>query len=196
MGAHVVALAGALRPEPPRRAGAAARAPAPRGRARRAPRHQPARHLQAPQGAARGGARPGPPGGQPARLRARPRPDPRARRLARPLPAAVEREPRRARPPPRPEGLIMYGTYETYDGKPAVRFERVYPHPVERVWRSITVPEELSSWFPSTGELSCCSPTTVEVALREGGAMHFSFAAHAEPMNGRVVELDPPKVFA
>ena len=81
----------------------------------------------------------------------------------------------------------MYGTYETYDGKPAVRFERVYPHPVERVWRSITVPEEMASWFPSR----------VEVDLREGGAMRFTFDEHvAEPMDGRVVELDPPKVFA
>ena len=81
----------------------------------------------------------------------------------------------------------MYGTYETYEGKPAVRFERVYPHPVERVWRSITVPEEMASWFPST----------VEVDLRERGAMHFTFDPNlAEPMDGRVVELDPPKVFA
>jgi uncharacterized protein YndB with AHSA1/START domain len=81
----------------------------------------------------------------------------------------------------------VYGTYESYEGKPAVRFERVYPHPVERVWRSITVPEELASWFPST----------VEVDLREGGAMRFTFDPHlAEPMEGRVVELDPPRVFA
>ena len=81
----------------------------------------------------------------------------------------------------------MYGSYETYEGKPAVRFERVYPHPVERVWRSITVPEEMASWFPST----------VEVDLREGGAMRFTFDEHvAEPMDGRVVELDPPKLFA
>ena len=81
----------------------------------------------------------------------------------------------------------MYGTYETIDGTPSVRFERVYPHPVERVWRSITVPEEMASWFPST----------VEVDLREGGAMRFTFDPHlAEPMDGRVVELDPPRVFA
>ena len=81
----------------------------------------------------------------------------------------------------------MYGTYETYEGKPAVRFERVYPHPVERVWRSITVPEELATWFPST----------IEGDLREGGALRFSFPdAIVQPMDGRVLELDPPKVFA
>ena len=81
----------------------------------------------------------------------------------------------------------MYGTYETYDGKPAVRFERRYPHPVERVWRSVTEPHELERWFP----------TTVEVDLREGGRMHFTFpGGEAEPMDGEVVELDPPRLFA
>ena len=69
----------------------------------------------------------------------------------------------------------MYGTYETYEGKPAVRFERVYPHPVERVWRSITVPEEMASWFPST----------VEVDLREGGAMRFTFDPQPRRADGR-----------
>ena len=81
----------------------------------------------------------------------------------------------------------MYGTYETINGTPAVRFERVYPHAVERVWRMITVPEEMAAWFPST----------VEVDLREGGEMAFSFPEHdVEPMKGRVLELDPPRVFA
>ena len=49
------------------------------------------------------------------------------------------------------------------------------------------VPEELAQWFP----------TTVEVDLREGGEMRFTFpAGEMEPMGGRVVELDPPRVFA
>src|SRR3954452_15035127 len=89
-------------------------------------------------------------------------------------------------PPPRRTDR-MYGTYETLDGGPAVRFERVYPFPVERVWRSVTVPEEMAAWFPST----------VEADLREGGEMRFTFREHdMEPMRGRVVELDPPRVFA
>src|SRR5262245_32571563 len=50
----------------------------------------------------------------------------------------------------------------------------------------ITVPEELAAWFPST----------VEVDLREGGEMRFTFAEYeVEPMSGRVLELDPPRVF-
>ena len=81
----------------------------------------------------------------------------------------------------------MYGTYETIDGKPAVRFERVYPHPVEHVWRSVTEPDELANWFP----------TTVEVDLREGGAMAFTFpGGEMDPMDGSVVDLDPPRRFA
>ena len=81
----------------------------------------------------------------------------------------------------------MYGTYETIDGMPSVRFERVYPHAVDRVWRMITVPEEMAAWFPST----------VELDLREGGEMEFTFPdREVEPMTGRVLELDPPRVFA
>jgi uncharacterized protein YndB with AHSA1/START domain len=80
----------------------------------------------------------------------------------------------------------VYGSYETIDGRPAVRFERRYPHPVERVWRAVTEPAELEHWFPSS----------VAVELREGGAMTFTFREHEmDPMPGRVTELDPPRRF-
>lgn len=81
----------------------------------------------------------------------------------------------------------MYGTYETIDGKPAVSFERRYPHPVDRVWRAVTEPGELAHWFPNT----------VEVDLREGGAMTFTFPdGEMKPMDGSVTALDPPHRFA
>ena len=81
----------------------------------------------------------------------------------------------------------MYGTYEEIDGKPAVRFERRYPHPVDRVWRAVTEPDQLAHWFP----------TTVEVDLREGGEMTFTFpGGEMEPMEGSVTVLDPPRRFA
>ena len=41
------------------------------------------------------------------------------------------------------------GTYLEIDGRPAVRFERVYPHPLDRVWRAVTDPAEMRHWFPS-----------------------------------------------
>ena len=41
------------------------------------------------------------------------------------------------------------GTYLEIDDRPAVRFERIYDHPVDRVWQAITDPNEMSHWFPS-----------------------------------------------
>lgn len=45
------------------------------------------------------------------------------------------------------------GTLETIDGRPVLRFERVPPHSVDRVWRAVSEPAELERWFrrPSTG---------------------------------------------
>jgi uncharacterized protein YndB with AHSA1/START domain len=81
----------------------------------------------------------------------------------------------------------MYGTYETIDGRPAVRFERSYPHPVDHVWRAVTEPAQLARWFP----------TTVEADLREGGEMTFTFpGGELEPIDGRVLLLEPQRRFA
>jgi uncharacterized protein YndB with AHSA1/START domain len=81
----------------------------------------------------------------------------------------------------------MEGTYEKIDGRPAVRFERRLAHPIEAVWRAVTEPDELAAWFP----------TRVEVDLRVGGAMRFTFVDHEHPeMRGEVLELDPPRRFA
>jgi uncharacterized protein YndB with AHSA1/START domain len=38
------------------------------------------------------------------------------------------------------------GTYDEQAG--ALRFERRYAQPIERVWRAITDPEDLEKWFP------------------------------------------------
>lgn len=56
------------------------------------------------------------------------------------------------------------GTYLELDGRPAVRFRRTYPHPVERVWAAVTEPAELEAWFPSA----------VSMDPREGGTIEFS----------------------
>ena len=53
--------------------------------------------------------------------------------------------------------------FHMIDGRPTVRIERHYPHPIEKVWRAVTTPEHLDEWFPSP----------VEVELRPGGAMRF-----------------------
>jgi uncharacterized protein YndB with AHSA1/START domain len=80
------------------------------------------------------------------------------------------------------------GTYVTIDGRPAVRFERRYEHPVEKVWRAVTEPDELVHWFPAQ----------VSVDLRLGGAVRFEFRPEDQVPDGagEVTELDPPRRFA
>ena len=82
----------------------------------------------------------------------------------------------------------MHGTYTTVDGRPALRFERRYPHPVEAVWRAVSDPAHLAHWFPSRVTLD---------ELRVGAPVRFAFDEHAiPPMDGRIAELDAPRLLA
>ncbi len=74
------------------------------------------------------------------------------------------------------------GTHVQHDGRPAVRFERTFRHPVERVWRAISDPAELPSWFPSK----------VEYEPEVGSLMRFVGDPHAPAMEGRLLAWDPP----
>lgn len=69
------------------------------------------------------------------------------------------------------------------DGRPAVRVEREYPHPIEKVWRAVTTPEHLGSWFPSP----------VDVDLRPGGTMRFGAFGDAPAGTGVVEVVDAPR---
>jgi uncharacterized protein YndB with AHSA1/START domain len=75
------------------------------------------------------------------------------------------------------------GTYIEFDGRPAVRFERTYPHAVDRVWTAISDPAQLVRWFPST----------VRIEPREGGAVTFSGDPYAADASGVVLAYDPPR---
>jgi uncharacterized protein YndB with AHSA1/START domain len=76
------------------------------------------------------------------------------------------------------------GTYLTLDdGRAAVRFDRTYDHPVERVWRFVTDPGELARWFPSRAEFD----------LRPGGTVTFAGDPNAEDSTGTVLAVDPPR---
>ncbi|RZU12069.1 polyketide cyclase/dehydrase/lipid transport protein [Kribbella rubisoli] len=44
--------------------------------------------------------------------------------------------------------------FEAEDGRVAIRFVRLFPHPPEKVWRAITDPGQLSAWFPAVVELA------------------------------------------
>jgi uncharacterized protein YndB with AHSA1/START domain len=64
---------------------------------------------------------------------------------------------------------------------PALRLERRYDQPVERVWRALTEPDELARWFPGEFEVSHSDPPhlviggwqgdgTLRIELRPDGA--------------------------
>ena len=88
--------------------------------------------------------------------------------------------------------MTSYGAYETIESRPALRFERRLPHPVDVVWRAITTSDELAEWFPSRVQVG---------ELRTGAEMTFTFEhmpleGAPSRITGRVTEFDPPRVFA
>jgi uncharacterized protein YndB with AHSA1/START domain len=79
----------------------------------------------------------------------------------------------------------MNGTYQEIDGRPALRFERSFSQPVDRVWRAVSDPDEMHRWFPAR----------VTSDLRPGGAMSFEFDDPDAPAStGEVTELDPHRL--
>jgi uncharacterized protein YndB with AHSA1/START domain len=81
----------------------------------------------------------------------------------------------------------MNGTYQDIDGRPALRFERSFSQPIERVWRALSEPEEMRRWFP----------TRVTMDLRPGGEMSFEFEDPDAPeTTGEVTAVDPPRLLA
>jgi len=66
----------------------------------------------------------------------------------------------------------------TLVGRDAVRFERLLPGPIDRVWSYLTDSQRLARWF---------SAGSVTPAV--GGEVHFEMG-----MDGRVTVYDPPHV--
>lgn len=64
------------------------------------------------------------------------------------------------------------------DGRSTVVVQRLYPHPLGRVWRAVTLPEHLAQWFPGAPEFE----------LREGGSIRFPGFAGTEAESGTVLE--------
>jgi uncharacterized protein YndB with AHSA1/START domain len=81
----------------------------------------------------------------------------------------------------------MNGTYITVDDRPALVFERRLAHPFDAVWRAISEPGELASWFPNR----------VEIEARVGGRMQFTFPEGLDypPIEGEVLAYEPPHRF-
>ncbi len=78
------------------------------------------------------------------------------------------------------------GSYVELDGRPAVRFVRTYPHPIERVWAAVATPEGLARWFPAT----------VDIDLRPGGVVSYGNDPYLQVEPGRVLACDPPTYLA
>ena len=77
------------------------------------------------------------------------------------------------------------GSYEQVEGRPLVRFERTFPHPVAAVWDAVTDPRRLGDWFPTSVEFA---------ALRAGEPITFRFPEDRYPaMRGVVREVRAPE---
>ncbi len=78
------------------------------------------------------------------------------------------------------------GTFIDHDGRPAVRFERTYPHPIDRVWTAVTESEDLGKWFPSG----------VTHEARAGGSIEFAGDPYSDVNSGTILEYEPKTRFA
>jgi uncharacterized protein YndB with AHSA1/START domain len=74
------------------------------------------------------------------------------------------------------------GSYVEVDGRPAVRFVRMFAHDIDSVWSAVTTPDELAHWFPAR----------VTIDLRVGGEIIFSDDSRIEGRPGVVLICDPP----
>jgi len=71
-----------------------------------------------------------------------------------------------APPPAEPRGALS----ATDDGHYALRFERTFAHPPEKVWRALTEREHLVAWFPAEVDLDVPAGTEVHFAFPSGRA--------------------------
>ncbi|WP_244502528.1 hypothetical protein [Streptomyces oceani] len=59
-----------------------------------------------------------------------------------------------------------YGTLESIDGRPALRFERLIAYPIERVWQAVSVPSELRKFFPGAADWTPISGESIDLGER------------------------------
>jgi len=84
--------------------------------------------------------------------------------------------------------IVDLGSFVEHDGRPAVRFERRFRAPIERVWAAVTEPDRMTAWFPSG----------VRYEARVGGEIEFFGDPNLpEPEDvDQVLAWDPPHRFA
>jgi len=77
------------------------------------------------------------------------------------------------------------GTLITTGPRPVIRFERLLPASIEDVWRKVTDPIEMRSWFPTRIEID-------EWRVSAKLTHHFD-GYDIEPLPGTVLEWQPPR---
>src|SRR5437870_2174654 len=87
------------------------------------------------------------------------------------------------------KGISMntdHGTLEKLDDETArITFVRELRHPVDKVWRAVTEPDQLTAWFPST----------IDGERKAGAPLKFVFPFPDAPtMEGTMRVCDPPSV--
>jgi uncharacterized protein YndB with AHSA1/START domain len=83
------------------------------------------------------------------------------------------------------------GTLVKLEGKEAVRYERVYPHATDRVWRALIEPASLKAWFPTTidGLAQAANEKRTKAELT------FKFEGDDGPeLTGELRACDPPRM--
>ncbi len=82
----------------------------------------------------------------------------------------------------------MYGELEQLPGQNRwrLRYVRVFPHPLEKVWRAVTEPEHLAAWFPST----------IDGERKKGARLTYIFpgAVNQPPLFGAMLAYEPPRL--
>ena len=92
------------------------------------------------------------------------------------------------------------GTLVLDGDRAMLRFQRWYPHAVDRVWRAITDADEMARWFPSNvgGERRVGGDLVFDDGAQRAAAGDAGEPTRADgpTLTGRVVAYDPPQVFS
>lgn len=77
------------------------------------------------------------------------------------------------------------------NGREAVRYERIYAHAPERVWRALIEPDSIKAWFPTSIE----GLKEAASGKRIGAQLKFTFPQDdGPPLAGELKQCDPPRV--
>jgi len=77
------------------------------------------------------------------------------------------------------------------DGRAAVRYERVYPHAPERVWRALIEPDSIKAWFPTSIE----GLAEAVASKRANGKLRFVFENDDGPaQQGELKVCEPERL--